>query len=590
MRRVCPVVLLAVGGCFVAVDVGLLLAFGRAGTEYGLRFGVDLYILQIITVLAFLAGGYAAFRLRPGNATGVLMVWLGVVAAVNDSAGYLLVTTAWPVVVLRTVAVLFVPVQWAVAIHIVLAYPTGSLRDRTAAATVRACYAAALFGPAVSLLGRHAPLCGRCPAALGLGLISTTMARRLETADLALWAALIAAGLVVFARRFGQASGRERRILAYPAGAVAVGAVVVVAFLVQVVLARGFGIRLQLPLADAMEVTAALVLPAGFLLGLLRERFEEARVSDLVRQLAVTPPQELSPVLARALGDPGARLVYAADSGYLDQAGRRVEPAGHQRLTPVGNPGQPVAFLLHDRILDLQPQLVDAVGNAVALALDNARLHAEVLAQLAAVDASRARIVESADNARRKLERDLHDGAQQRLVSLGLGLRVVRERLAGADPVTLALLDETGQQATSAVAELRDLARGIHPATLTQQGIAAAVEQLTLRCPIPVRRHIADLDRLSASIEATAYFVVSEALANVVKHAQATAAAVTIDCADGRLRVRVTDDGTGGAAAVPGGGLSGLADRVAAVAGSLTIGDLPDGGTSVAADLPCTPA
>ena len=204
----------------------------------------------------------------------------------------------------------------------------------------------------------------------------------------------------------------------------------------------------------------------------------------------------------------------------------------------------------------------------------------------AALEESRTRTVDATIEERRRLERDLHDGAQQRLVSLGLDLGIALEKLESDPDGAKSLLRGAHGDAQLALRELRDLARGIHPAVLTDRGLDAAVSGLAARSPVPVRVRGSLARRPPASIEATAYFIVSEALANVAKHARASSAEVALAEEDGRLRIEISDDGRGGADP-NGAGLRGLADRAAAVDGSLSVQSLPGGGTRIVTELPC---
>jgi signal transduction histidine kinase len=217
-------------------------------------------------------------------------------------------------------------------------------------------------------------------------------------------------------------------------------------------------------------------------------------------------------------------------------------------------------------------------------------LDAELRARLEELRASRARIVEAGDAERRRLERDLHDGAQSRLVALKLLLSSARLRARrGAEGVDAILGDAIDELDTS-LSELRELARGIHPAVLTDHGLEPALQALASRAPVPVTVD-ADADaQLPGSVESAAYFVVSEALANVAKYAQATEAAVAVRRTDGRVTVDVTDDGVGGADVTRGSGLRGLADRVAALDGTLSLESPVGGGTHLHAEIPCPPA
>jgi signal transduction histidine kinase len=239
----------------------------------------------------------------------------------------------------------------------------------------------------------------------------------------------------------------------------------------------------------------------------------------------------------------------------------------------------------HPDLLD-QPRLLEAVGSAGRLALENERLHAALRAQLAELSESRARIVRSADEERRRLERDLHDGAQQRLLALGMALQLLRSRVDGDGGALLAEAESELQQALS---ELRELARGIHPAVLVDQGLDAAVRTLAARAAVPVEV-VSEGDRLPMHVETAAYFVVAEALANVAKYAQARHARVTIRHDNNEALIEVRDDGIGGARPGAGSGLIGLADRVGAIGGRLTVDSPVGGGTSVQAVIPCLAA
>jgi signal transduction histidine kinase len=201
---------------------------------------------------------------------------------------------------------------------------------------------------------------------------------------------------------------------------------------------------------------------------------------------------------------------------------------------------------------------------------------------------SRQRLVTSQDEERRRLERDLHDGAQQRLLTLSLELRMARaSAVASGDAELTARLDAAEQELARSLAELRDLARGIHPAILTQNGLAAALRSLAERSAVAVELRSVPEGRFSPAVEATVYFLVSEALANVAKHAEATRARVSVDRGGDRLGVEVTDDGVGGAAMNGGSGLRGLADRVEAVGGRIDVQSRSGSGTVVRAEIPC---
>jgi signal transduction histidine kinase len=246
--------------------------------------------------------------------------------------------------------------------------------------------------------------------------------------------------------------------------------------------------------------------------------------------------------------------------------------------------GETVAILVHDPALLDEPALVESVRATVGLVLENERLAAEVRARLAEVRASRARIVAASDAERRRIERDLHDGAQQRLVALSVALGLEASR---AEPEQADALRRAQAEVEDAIAELRDLARGIHPALLRDGGIRPAVEALARRMPVPVIVRGNPTRRLPEPVELAAYFVVSEALTNVVKHASATEAAVVFEQRPRSLRITIADDGVGGAEIVPGAGLAGLHDRLEALDATIVLGSSGGLGTTVTTEFPC---
>jgi signal transduction histidine kinase len=212
----------------------------------------------------------------------------------------------------------------------------------------------------------------------------------------------------------------------------------------------------------------------------------------------------------------------------------------------------------------------------------------ELTAQVSELEGARSRIIAAADAERRRIERDLHDGAQQRLVALALNLRVAEQRAEDGDPTAVALVRQAGEEANLALKELRDLARGIHPAILTNRGLPAALQDLASRATLPVDVVATPDERLPGAVEAAAYFVVSECLANIGKHASAETATVAVSARDGQLTVEVSDDGVGGAQLDSGSGIQGLADRVGALSGSLAVDSPPGAGTRVTAVIPLT--
>ena len=333
------------------------------------------------------------------------------------------------------------------------------------------------------------------------------------------------------------------------------------------------------------------MIPFGALAGLLRARARRARIGELIIELGGAPTSELRSGVARTLGDPEAEVGYWDHStvGYVTPTGETLEipgPGADRVLTASRTDDRPGIAVVHDKALLDEPDLLDAVVAAARLAIENERLQDEVRTQLAEVQASRTRIVESGDAVRRRIERDLHDGAQQRLVSLSLQLQLLKEDLSEESGTSEGLIDKARDEAMAALDEIRNLAQGIHPSVLVDEGLAAALEFLAERCPIPVEVS-ASSERYRDAVEATAYFVVSEGLANVTKHAEASAVKVAIEREDGTLRIEVIDDGGGGADLDKGTGLRGLADRAAALGGVLRIEEAEPRGTRLVTELPC---
>jgi signal transduction histidine kinase len=332
-------------------------------------------------------------------------------------------------------------------------------------------------------------------------------------------------------------------------------------------------------------------IPFAFLAGLLRSRISRAEaVGSLVAGLSVDSGEGLRDALAAALSDPSVELAYwVPESGeYVDASGRAVAlpRSGEGRAAvEVSHDGKPAGLIIHDATLEGSSELVASAASAAGLRMENERLDAELRARLQELRASRARIVEAGYRERRRVERDLHDGAQQRLMALALNLKLARSKLDDDPREAGELLDEATAELEQATAELRELARGIHPGLLTDRGLVPALEALASRAPVPVELSAAVGERPGAGVEAATYFLVSEALANVAKHAGAERASVTVEPRNGALTVEVLDDGMGGADPA-GSGLQGLADRVAALDGSFSVADRDGGGTVVRASIP----
>jgi signal transduction histidine kinase len=393
--------------------------------------------------------------------------------------------------------------------------------------------------------------------------------------------------VVVIGRRWLRSSGPARRqMVPVLAGAIAILPQAVSWMLFTI------GIRLA-PLQDLVFLTQ-IVIPVAVLYVMLRARMARAGVADLVVEMGQAPtPARLRDALANALGDPSLRVAY-----WAPMQDRFVDAAGEPMVLPEGGTGQAVTMLerngvreaaiIHDAILLEEPGLIASVASALRLAVENDRLTSEVEAQLQEVRASRARIVEAGDLERRRVERDLHDGAQQRLVTLSLELRVARNALGdNGDPAVRRSLDRAAEEAMAALSELRDLALGIHPLILTESGVGEAVESLADRTSVDVSVDVGS-ERYAPAVEGAAYFVISEALANVTKYARATKATVRVRGLVDRMTIEVSDDGVGGADPQAGSGLRGLADRLAVLDGTITVASPVGGGTTIFAQIPTT--
>ena len=332
--------------------------------------------------------------------------------------------------------------------------------------------------------------------------------------------------------------------------------------------------------------------PLGLLVGALRLRGRSSAVMGALSGPDGHPRgPELEAALREALDDPSLALLHRDAAGaWRDAHGSMVElPPGDadRTVTLIGGVDDPRAAVVHDALLLDDPAVVRTLSAVVGLAVDNDRLQDDLRAQLEEVRASRTRIVEATDAERRRVERDLHDGAQQRLVALAVSLRTIRMRL-GPDASAAALeeIDAAAGEARAAIEELRELTRGLDPAILREAGLSAALQSLADRSPVPVRTDLRVEGRLPTRVETAAWFAASEALANVAKHSRATSATVGAHVDAGWLRLEIADDGVGGAD--PGGaGLRGLVDRIAATDGTLTVWTPPGGGTVVEVTIPC---
>ncbi|MDQ8704979.1 histidine kinase [Streptomyces sp. LHD-70] len=561
---------------------------GAAGAWSYARTGADgADIVRDLAVgWAYAGAGLVAWWRRPANRTGLLMLAEGITWFIGNLQG-------------TSVPALFALGAWweglnlAILVHLVLTFPDGRITGARTRRLILATYAIVAVGGLLRALtydparAHHAATYLDCSGCGPNALLVDGATGLFEPIDLvfrglAVLISVLTATAVV--HRWRRASHARRRAL-LPAW-VAIGAAMVF-ILWDIVLLTvpgldGLGEDLVLLLSDFAQCAV----PIAFLAGLLRMRLKQAEVGGLVIEVGADPtPARMREVLARVLDDSSLRLGLwqqgqGIRGGYADQDGTPVRADGPRATRVDSARGTPLAVLDHDPALAEDPELLAAVGAALRLALENAWLRTE------AREAG-TRMVRAADDERRRLERDLHDGAQARIVFALMALRRVSKGVADhPDAKVRGSVAEVERSLRLALEELRGLAHGIHPAVLTREGLAPALAELARQAELPVVV-AAEPGRYDPVVETTAYFTVCETLANAAKHARARAVSVSARRQGTTLVVETVDDGIGGADTARGSGLAGLADRIAAVDGVLRVHSPAGGGTRVRVELPC---
>jgi signal transduction histidine kinase len=525
--------------------------------------------------LPYIFAGIVAWRRRPDSFFGPLMILAGFVTQLS-----ILQWTSQPL--LNTVGQLCDLLIAAVWLHLFLAYPSGRLAGRAERVVVIIGYLAAVGLQVVILM-----LGGFNDLHLLTVVKRETAAEAVQNVQLLTLSALAVIGVGLLWWRWRSLPRWQRRRPAQ----ILINCFSLSLVMLAVLLTAG---AFQVPGFEILRLatfTVAGLVPLAFLAGLLDSRLAKAGVGELLVQLRTDPAPDLRELLAQALRDPTLSLIYWLPQygSWADQDGNSTtlpEQDSGRRVTLVKQNGEQIAALVYDAALGEEPELVEAVSAAAGIALENGRLEAELRARLRELQGSRSRVVEAQQNERRRLERNLHDGAQQRLVALALELGLLAEQ-ADNDPGTQDRLKHARSEVAESLDELRDIARGLHPAVVSGHGLAVALESLAAATPFEVQLQTVGLPRLPEQLEVAAYYVVSESLTNAAKHAQADRVTVEAGITDDTLMVEIVDNGIGGADSERGTGLRGLADRIEALNGRLRVWSPVGKGTRVRAEIPC---
>jgi signal transduction histidine kinase len=559
---------LAAGGVTAALILTSDVAHSRERTA----------VLTLVVGLSWCVMGLLEWSRRPTKRIGPLMVFFGLAWF----AGRLIYSD---VPLLHTIGSFLGVLFFAVLGHLLLAFPSGRLERRLTRFLVTAAYVDTIVVIAIASLFDEGDLGD--PRNLALVDANSAVADAMTKTARGVGIALFLAGLMLLSGRWRRATPRWRRTFAIVFWTGAAAALASAVSIFEEAPYKAIG-----PVAAVAYLVIAAV-PLALTVDLLRTKLARGAVAELVVQLRETRgPGRLRDALARALNDPTLSLAYwLPERGrYVDVDGRPVElPSdGDARVaTIIEREGRPVAALVHDATLHDEPALVEAVGAAASLALENERLQADLRARLEDLRASRARIVDAADSERRRLERNLHDGTQQRLVSVSMALGLAESKLGSEPEAARQIIEEARQALGAALHELREFSHGIHPAILTERGLGPALQELVFLAPISIQLAVPPDERLPEPVEAAAYYIVAEALANAAKYASADTVSVTVERQNGLARIEIADDGVGGADPTKGSGLRGLCDRVEALGGTLALESAPESGTRLRAEIPC---
>ena len=572
--------LIFVGGAGVLAGAGAVWLAAHQPPERPTQPGA---VLTLVVGASLLGCGLASWRAQPQNRLGRVMV---LTAFAWFAAQLAEASTPW----LYTIGTAVQSVWGVGLIYLLLSFPSGRLSGRLERWLVGAAVLLVLgFQLLAMLYGNKAGLrCSACPNNLLQVVHDNTKAEGWLGLQRLLGIVLVLTLISVLMRRWLRAGAAERRAVA----PVLVAGCVSLLALVWTVALDLDGDPLEALPAHVWFLTFAAV-PISVLFVFLQRRLARGMVAGLVVELGGPGAStSLREALARALGDPTLQLAFwfPAEQCYVDADGTTVtipDDSGNRSSTFVARDGMPIAVLLHDPVLEHNAELVQSVCAAASLALENERLQAELRARLAELHASRARLVGATDAERRRIERDLHDGTQQRLVSIAMSLSLLESKLPEQAAQAQPLVRETREALALALQELRELTHGINPPLLTERGLAAALDELCRRAALPTHLHVTLDRRLPDQVESAAYFMASESLANAAKHSHGTEVRVIASYDQQTLTVEVADDGIGGASTTGGSGLRGLADRIEALGGRFTVSSPPGRGTTLRAQIPC---
>ncbi|MGI8711638.1 MAG: sensor histidine kinase [Solirubrobacteraceae bacterium] len=539
-------------------------------------------VLELLVGVSLLGCGLASWRARPENRVGLIMVITGFAWF----AAQLIEASAPGVYTIG----LAIQSLWVIGLlYMLLSFPSGRLTGRSDRWLLRLGIGTTLGLQLLAMLygNRSGVGCPSCTDNL-LQVVHDNHKARGWLGLRDLFGIVLILGLIgLLGRRWSRASAPQRRAV-FPV--LVTGCATLVALIWDVVNDL-IGDPLGALPANAWFYAMATV-PVAVMFVFLQRRLARGSVAGLVVELgAPSTSVDLRSALARALGDPSLQLAYwlPAEEAWADGEGTMVklpDADSGRSSTVVERDGQPIAVVLHDPVLEHNAELVRSVCAAASLTLENERLQAELRARLVELHASRARLVEATDAERRRIERDLHDGTQQRLVSIAMSLGLLESRLP-AQGTAKPLVHETREALAVALAELRELTHGINPPLLTERGLPAALDELCRRAALPTRLELTFDRRFPDQIESAAYFMTSEALTNAAKHSHGTEVSVLASYDAQSVTIEVTDNGIGGATTAGGSGLRGLADRIEALGGRFTASSPPGRGTTLRAQIPC---